>query len=145
MTLTKYEIFNKVAELNSFTKAAEVLGFTQSAVSHAISSLEKEFSFPLFIRNHSTLTLTKNAEELLITVRKILYYNNMLKQEVAAINGFQKGTVRVGVFSSISKNWIPGILKNGGKVSKYWNWITGRKLCWGWELVTKREIRLWIY
>ncbi|EEL70008.1 Transcriptional regulator, LysR [Bacillus mycoides] len=120
MTLTKYEIFNKVAELNSFTKAAEVLGFTQSAVSHAISSLEKELSFPLFIRNHSTLTLTKNAEELLITVRKILYYNNMLKQEVAAINGFQKGTVRVGVFSSISKNWIPGILKkNGGKVSKY--------------------------
>ncbi|TKH98876.1 LysR family transcriptional regulator [Bacillus wiedmannii] len=111
MTLTKYEIFNKVAELNSFTKAAEVLGFTQSAVSHAISSLEKEFSFPLFIRNHSTLTLTKNADELLITVRKILYYNNMLKQEVAAINGFQKGTVRVGVFSSISKNWIPGILK----------------------------------
>ncbi len=45
VTLTKYEIFNKVAELNSFTKAAEVLGFTQSAVSHAISSLEKEFSF----------------------------------------------------------------------------------------------------
>ncbi len=88
--------FNKVVELNSFTKAAEVLGFIQSAVSHAISSLEKEFSFPLFIRNHSTLTLTKNAEELLITVRKILYYNNMLKQEVAAINGFQKGTVRVG-------------------------------------------------
>lgn len=125
MTLTKYEIFNKVAELNSFTKAAEVLGFTQSAVSHAISSLEKELSFPLFIRNHSTLTLTKNAEELLITVRKILYYNNMLKQEVAAINGFQKGTVRVGVFSSISKNWIPGILKKWRKSfqilkSNYW-------------------------
>ncbi|MGE6375768.1 LysR family transcriptional regulator [Peribacillus muralis] len=111
MTLVKYEIFNKAAELNSFTKTAEALGVTQSAVSHAITSLEKEFSFPLFIRNHSTITLTKNAEDLLITIRKILYYNNMLKQEVDAINGLNKGTVRVGVFSSISTNWIPNIVK----------------------------------
>lgn len=111
MSLVKYEIFNKAAELNSFTKTAEALGVTQSAVSHAITSLEKEFSFPLFIRNHSTITLTKNAEDLLITIRKILYYNNMLKQEVDAINGLNKGTVRVGVFSSISTKWIPNIVK----------------------------------
>lgn len=111
MSLVKYEIFNKAAELNSFTKTAEALGVTQSAVSHAITSLEKEFSFPLFIRNHSTITLTKNAENLLITTRKILYYNNMLRQEVDAINGLNKGTVRVGVFTSISTNWIPGIVK----------------------------------
>lgn len=111
MSLVKYEIFNKVAELNSFTKTAEALGVTQSAVSHAITSLEKEFSFPLFIRNHSTITLTKNAEDLLITIRKILYYNNMLKQEVDAINGLNKGTVRVGVFTSVSTNWIPNIVQ----------------------------------
>ncbi len=110
MSLVKYEIFSKAAEVNSFTKAAEELGLTQSAVSHAITSLEKEFNFPLFIRNNSAIKLTQNGRDLLITIREILYYNNMLKQEVSAINGLNKGTVKVGVFSSITTNWIPYII-----------------------------------
>jgi len=111
MSLVKYEIFSKAAEVNSFTKTAEELGLTQSAVSHAITSLEKEFNFPLFIRNNSAIKLTQNGKDLLITIREILYYNDMLKQEVNAINGLNKGTVKVGVFSSISTNWIPYIIK----------------------------------
>ncbi|KON68896.1 LysR family transcriptional regulator [Peribacillus butanolivorans] len=111
MSLVKYEIFSKAAELNSFTKTAEELGLTQSAVSHAITSLEKEFNFPLFIRNNSAIKLTQNGKDLLVTIREILYYNDMLKQEVNAINGLNKGTVKVGVFSSISTNWIPYIIK----------------------------------
>lgn len=111
MSLVKYEIFSKAAEVNSFTKAAEELGLTQSAVSHAITSLEKEFNFPLFIRNNSAIKLTQDGKDLLITIREILYYNDMLKQEVNAINGLNKGTVKVGVFSSISTNWIPFIIK----------------------------------
>ncbi|MGN7403238.1 LysR family transcriptional regulator [Cytobacillus praedii] len=111
MSLVKYEIFSKAAELNSFTKTAEELGLTQSAVSHAITSLEKEFNFPLFIRNNSAIKLTQNGNDLLITIREILYFNDMLKQEVNAINGLNKGIVKVGVFSSISTNWIPYIIK----------------------------------
>ncbi|MGE6261111.1 LysR family transcriptional regulator [Heyndrickxia sporothermodurans] len=111
MSLVKYEIFSKAAEVNSFTKTAEELGLTQSAVSHAITSLEKEFNFPLFIRNNSAIKLTQNGKDLLVTIREILHYNNMLMQEVSAINGLNKGTVRVGVFSSISTNWIPYIIK----------------------------------
>ncbi|TQR36994.1 LysR family transcriptional regulator [Lysinibacillus sphaericus] len=115
MSLVKYEIFSKAAEVNSFTKTAEELGLTQSAVSHAITSLEKEFNFPLFIRNNSAIKLTQDGKDLLITIREILYYNDMLKQEVNAINGLNKGTVKVGVFSSISTNWIPFIIKEMGK------------------------------
>lgn len=111
MSLVKYEIFSKAAEVNSFTKTAEELGLTQSAVSHAITSLEKEFNFPLFIRNNSAIKLTQNGKELLVTIREILYYNDILKQEVNAINGLNKGTVKVGVFSSISTNWTPFIMK----------------------------------
>lgn len=111
MSLVKYEIFSKAAEVNSFTKTAEELGLTQSAVSHAITSLEKEFGFHLFIRNNSIIKLTQNGKDLLVTIREILYYNDMLKQEVNAINGLNKGTVKVGVFSSISTNWIPYIIK----------------------------------
>ncbi|MDQ0483705.1 LysR family transcriptional regulator [Guptibacillus hwajinpoensis] len=111
MTLVKYEIFSKVAELNSFTKTAKALNITQSAVSHAINSLEKEFALPLFIRNHSSIKLTDNAERLLIHVRQMLHQNNLLHEEVNAINGLIKGKVRLGVFSSVTTTWIPSIMK----------------------------------
>lgn len=49
MSLVKYEILTKVAEVASFTKAADALGLTQSAVSHAVSSLEKNLALLSFI------------------------------------------------------------------------------------------------
>lgn len=49
MSLVKYEILTKVAEVASFTKAADALGLTQSAVSHAVSSLEKSLALLSFI------------------------------------------------------------------------------------------------
>ena len=42
MSLTKYEILLKTAECGSFTRAAQELNFTQSGISHAVSSLEAE-------------------------------------------------------------------------------------------------------
>jgi len=62
MSLVKYEILNKVAEVASFTKAAEALGLTQSAVSHAVSSLEKEFGFALIHRSRAGVTLTSEGK-----------------------------------------------------------------------------------
>lgn len=47
MTLTQLEIFSLVAELRGFTSAATRLGITQSAVSHAIKSLEQELGVEL--------------------------------------------------------------------------------------------------
>ena len=45
MSLAKFEIFSTVVELGSLTEASVKLGLTQSAVSHAISSLESEWGF----------------------------------------------------------------------------------------------------
>ena len=53
MSVSKYEIFLKVVELGSVTRAAEQLDYTQSGVSHAISGMEEEFGFPLLIRRRS--------------------------------------------------------------------------------------------
>ena len=47
MTLTQLEIFSLVAELQGFTSAANRLGISQSAVSHAIKSLEQELGVEL--------------------------------------------------------------------------------------------------
>ncbi|MDT8860114.1 LysR family transcriptional regulator [Alkalihalobacillus sp. MEB130] len=111
MSINRFEILNKAVELGSLTRAGEALNLTQSAISHAISNLEKEYGFPLLIRNRSGITVTLEGERTLQYMREILQVNEKLQQEVAAINGLEVGTVRVGTFTSVSTNWLPGIMK----------------------------------
>ncbi|MCY8235162.1 LysR family transcriptional regulator [Priestia endophytica] len=111
MSLVKFEIFSKVAEVGSFTKAADSLQLTQSAVSHAITSLEKEFELTLINRNKTGVTLTNAGEHLLFTIRKVLHYNEKVYQEAASLNGLSKGTIKIGIFTSVSMKWLPNIIK----------------------------------
>lgn len=110
MSLVKYQILNKVAEVNSFTKAATELGLTQSAVSHAISSLEKEFGFALIHRSRNGVKLTEEGKSMLISMRRVLLADELLHQEAANILGVTKGTVRIGLISSISTKWMPNLI-----------------------------------
>ncbi|MDQ0214471.1 DNA-binding transcriptional LysR family regulator [Oikeobacillus pervagus] len=112
MSLAKYEIFNKVVELESLTKAGETLGLSQSAVSHAIASMESEWGFSILTRGRSGISLTSNGEYLLGYIREILRWNEEMLQEIANINGLEIGTVRIGTFSSVSVQWLPEVLKH---------------------------------
>ena len=51
MSIKKYEIFLQTADLGSFTKASEMLGYTQSAISHIITSLEDELGVKISRRD----------------------------------------------------------------------------------------------
>lgn len=66
MTLTQLEIFSRVAELAGFTSAATCLGITQSAVSHAIKSLEQKLGVELFRRHQAQVELTDIGSQLLL-------------------------------------------------------------------------------
>ena len=65
MSISKYQVFLKVVSCGTFTKAAEALNFTQSGISHAITSLESELGITLLSRNRggvcSTRTPTKSS------------------------------------------------------------------------------------
>lgn len=111
MSLVKYEILSKVAELMSFTKAAEALGLTQSAVSHAVSSLEKELGFALIHRSRTGVTVTSEGQTMLFSMRNVLEAEELLQQEASNILGVTRGKVRIGVISSISSNWMPEIIQ----------------------------------
>jgi DNA-binding transcriptional LysR family regulator len=111
MSLSRYEIFHSVVELGSLTKAAEFLNLTQSGVSHAIASLETELGFSLLTRDRAGVRLTTNGEIILNYVRDTLQCNDRLRQKVAEINGIQIGTVRIGTFTSVSSQWLPGIIQ----------------------------------
>lgn len=112
LSLAKYEIFSTVVELGSLTKAGDTLGLTQSAVSHAISSLESEWGFSILNRGRSGIQLTSNGERILKYIREILMWNEEMNQEIANINGLEVGTVRIGTISSVSIHWLPEIMKN---------------------------------
>ncbi|MDR3565767.1 MAG: LysR family transcriptional regulator [Negativicutes bacterium] len=111
MTIFKYKVFHAVVELGSLTKAAESLNLTQSGVSHAISSLETEFGFSLLTRDRAGIALTSNGERLLTRICETLQSDERLRQEVAAIRGLEIGTIRIGTFTSVSSQWLPGIMK----------------------------------
>ena len=110
MSISKYEIFKTVVEVGSLTKAAEKLSLTQSGVSYAIATLESEIGFPLLNRDRARVSLTSNGERILKHIEKILYEEELLRQEVDSIKGVDSGIVRLGTLSSVSMQWLPGIL-----------------------------------
>ena len=112
MTLLTYQVFKTVADIGSFHKAADILGLTPSAISHAITNLEKELGFTVLIRSKSGITLTSNGENLLPYVNAVLNSDESLHQLVADMNGLQMGTVKIGVFSSVCTSWLPDIMSS---------------------------------
>ena len=112
MTLLSYQIFKTVAEAGSFHKAADLIGLTPSAISHAVSSMEKELGFSIFTRKKAGVTLTSYGEHLMPYVNAVLNSEESLQQAVAEFNGLKQGTVKVGVFSSVCTSWMPEIIKS---------------------------------
>lgn len=72
MTDKRLRTFCAVADRLSFSKAAELLGVSQSAVTQSVASLEKEIGAALFLRVSNNVMLTDKGAELLETARKIL-------------------------------------------------------------------------
>ncbi|MEI3607258.1 LysR family transcriptional regulator [Pseudogracilibacillus sp. SE30717A] len=111
MSLNKYEVLRAVVESGTLSKAAESIGLSQSAISHALANLESEFGFELLTRGRSGIKLTHNGEKVLIYINEILNLNEKLIQEVNKINGLEKGIVRLGTFPSVAIQWLPEIMK----------------------------------
>ncbi|MGV8888073.1 MAG: LysR family transcriptional regulator [Pseudomonas sp.] len=113
MTLTQLEIFSLVAELSGFTAAANRLGISQSAVSHALKSLEQELGVELLRRHQSQVELSDIGQQLLPRARAMLGLANTLRQEAADARGMKRGTLRIGSFGPTSSiKLLPLILQH---------------------------------
>lgn len=116
MTLLTYQVFQTVANIGSFHKAADILGLTPSAISHAITSMENELGFSVLTRSKSGITLTNYGEHLLPYVNVVLNSDESLQQAIAELNGLKQGKIKLGVFSSVCTNWLPDILHSFQKL-----------------------------
>jgi len=110
--MNSYDAFIKIIETGSFTKAAEELGYTQSAISQMVHSLEKELSTTLILRSRKGITLTPDGEEFLPYIKNIRNSHLELIEKHKEMQGLQSGLIRIGTFSSVSCNWLPGLMKD---------------------------------
>jgi len=97
-----------VAEAGGFTRAAERLHLTQSAVSHQIRRLEEQVGTPLFIRTTRKLALTEDGEEFLRHARQILQAHAALSQRFQAST--LAGAIRFGVPENFLGDELPHLL-----------------------------------
>lgn len=101
MDIKYLNTFIYTAELNSFTKAAEKLGYSQSTVSFQIKQLESELGVSLFERINHTVTLTEKGSE-------ILHYAHQMNQILSKMKDSTQpkpevlGHIRLAMADSLS-------------------------------------------
>ena len=110
MDSKKLEILVTAADLGSFTKAAEVVGYTQSGLTHMMNSLERELGICLLTRDHSGISLTEQGRQLLPAIREFLRANANLENQIKAITETTAQTLHIAAYSSIAMHWMPEIL-----------------------------------
>lgn len=111
MSIQKYKAFIKTIELESFTKAADVLGYSQSGISRMIADLEKEWNVTLLERSKSGLKLTSDGLKLLPYMQNVCAEYDKMMMQIDSLHGLEKGLIRIGTFSSVATHWLPNIIK----------------------------------
>lgn len=110
MDSKKLEILMTAADLGSFTKASEVVGYTQSGLTHMMDALEREVGFPLLQRSHNGISLTEQGAQLMPAIREFLQANANLENQIRAISEKRTEVIRIAAYSSIAMHWMPEIL-----------------------------------
>ena len=137
MDTRKLEALLTAVELGSFTRAAEVLGYTQSGLTHMMNSLEKDIGFTVLVRGRSGVQLTPAGQRLLPLVRDCLASTSALEREITLINTHKEDSVRVAAYESIARHWLPEIIRQFrrehpdvtvdiqmGSVEEVYRWVT---------------------
>ncbi len=96
-------VFEAVARRNSFSRAAEELRVSQSAVSHQIRLLEDHLGERLFQRAGRKLTLTEQGERYLEQIAPAL---QQILSASEALQGRENAELRLAVFSSFAVRWL---------------------------------------
>ena len=109
MTITQLTTFIKIAELESFSAAANSLGYAQSTVTTQIKQLEEELGCPLFERLGKTILLTSAGEKLTSYAKRMVQLEREIRLEVS--DGDEpSGVLKIGVSESLCISRLPKIL-----------------------------------
>jgi LysR family transcriptional regulator, low CO2-responsive transcriptional regulator len=114
-------VFAAVAENLSFTRAAEVLFLTQSAVSHQIAKLEQHLGTSLFERRGRGVTLTDAGKVLLTHAKRVFTALADAEAAVRAVSKPDAGRLRIGASSTACQYLIPEALREFRECFPSWS------------------------
>src|SRR3954468_18122381 len=103
--------FRILARTGSFTEAARELHLTQSAVSHAIRSLEEDVGFRLLDRTGKKATLTQSGEQLLQRTERILSEMELAREELKRLGKWGASRLRLTATLTICQHLLPAVLR----------------------------------
>ncbi len=101
-------LYHLVAEHRSFTKAAEIAGLTQSAVTRQVQGIEESLGVKLFERTTRSVQLTPAGHMLLAESARLLGSVDQVLQRIREEFAGAKKEVRVAVSRSVSLAYLPG-------------------------------------
>lgn len=111
MQIESLKVFCDLSETESFTKAAQINGVTQSAVSQQISSLERQFKSLLIERSKKKFRLTREGQVLYEYSKQIIQTYDALHSRLQEIKDIISGTIRVATIYSIGLHDLPPYIK----------------------------------
>jgi DNA-binding transcriptional LysR family regulator len=102
----RVRVFHAVAEAGSFTRAAETLGLSQSAISRQISALEEDLDTPLFHRHARGLVLTERGEILLEAAREVAAKMAVAEARLSEVKDRPAGHLRINATVGFGAVWL---------------------------------------
>ncbi len=106
-SLRQLRVFVTVAQARSFSRAGEMIGLSQSAVSHSVKELESQTGVRLLDRTTREVVLTEAGQQLAARLERLLDELNSTLRDVGRVGQQLSGTVRVAASQTISAHLIP--------------------------------------
>ncbi len=103
MDFRQLKYFLRVAEAKSFTRASELLGVAQPALSNQMQKLEQELREQLFVRHSRGVELTEAGQRLMTHARNILQQVELAHEDVHGAGSQPEGLIRIGMPRSVSE------------------------------------------
>ncbi len=141
MDTIRCRAFLTTVEEGTVKGAAKKMGYTPSAISQLITSLENDLEVQLLDRGRKGSALTVNGKKILPKVRALLDQEEQLYQTAADINGLLAGSITIGSFTSIATFWLPQLLQSfqeqypnidihlqEGPVQDIYRWLDNREV-----------------
>ena len=109
--LRQVRAFVALADTQSFTRAAEMLFLTQSAVSHSIRTLEQQLEVELVERSGKRISLTQDGVVFLRRCRAIINELEQATQEIESLKRWGQGRIRLGATHTLCQYLLPAVLR----------------------------------
>ena len=107
MENNKCKAFIECIERGSISAAADSLGYTPSAISQLITSLEKELGLKLLVRSQKGVKPTSEGETLLPAFRSYVAREQDIYHIASELKGVVKGNLSIAAYPSVATTWLP--------------------------------------